>query len=77
MKTIQETQDYNGDTIKVGDSVITDNPSEQGKITEIYDNGSVDIHISNSHQGSVIDSYDIIGREVQKVEPLPHLSPDE
>ena len=68
MKTIKTSKDYNGKTIKKGDYVITDNSLEQGKITEIYDTGSVDIHTSNAHQGPVIDSYDIISRQVQKVE---------
>jgi len=67
MKIIQKCKDCNGEIITKDDYVITDNPSEQGKITAIYDNGTIDIHHANSHQGPVIDSYDIMGRQVQKV----------
>ncbi len=35
-------------------------------LLEIYDNGSVDIHHANAHQGPVIDSFDIIGHNIMK-----------
>ncbi len=60
--------DCNGIIIGVGDEVFTEN-GEHGPITDIYENEDVvDIHHSDSHQGPVIDSFDIVGHQVQKLE---------
>lgn len=65
MKTIPVGKDVNGASIKKGDIVIADDGS-MGPITEVYDNGCIDIHHANAHQGPVIDSFDIIGHNIMK-----------
>ncbi len=67
MKTINSTKGYDGIEIRVGDTAVTEN-GEFGKVTEIYDDGSLDIHHSNAHQGPVIDFFDIVGHKVHKVD---------
>ncbi len=66
MNTILVGTDYYGNNISIGDTVITEN-GESGEIKAVWDNGCVDIHTSNAHQGPVVDSYDIIGHKVQKI----------
>jgi len=67
MDTILVGKDCNGVSIGKGDHVIA-NDGSHGKITSVWDNGSVDIHHANAHQGPVIDSYDIEGRHIIKIE---------
>lgn len=67
MNTLLTGTDCNGTTIKKDDHVAADDGSH-GPITAIWDNGTVDIHHANAHQGPVIDSYDIIGRNIVKLE---------
>ena len=66
MKEILKGKDCRDTTIKKGDLVFADDGAN-GPITAIYDNGSVDIHHADAHQGPVIDSFDIMGREVTKL----------
>lgn len=67
MNTMLIGKDCNGVSIEMGDHVVADDGSH-GKITAIWDNGSVDIHHANAHQGPVIDSYDIKDRNIIKIE---------
>lgn len=68
MNTILVGKDFFGNGIKKGDTVAVDD-GQQGKITAVWDNNSVDIHVANAHQGPVIDSFDIDARRVIKIEP--------
>ncbi len=58
------TDDY-GMVLEVGTVVVADGGSITGDITACYNNNSVDIHHSDSHQGPVIDSFDVIHNEVR------------
>jgi len=66
MNTLFVGKDSNGVSIKVADHVVIDDGSH-GYITAIWDNGSVDIHHADAHQGPVIDSYDIKDRQIIKL----------
>jgi len=65
MNTILVGTDYFGQSIQTGDHVVT-NDGVQGEIETIWDDGTVDIHHANSHQGPVIDTYDIVEKEIIK-----------
>ncbi len=67
MNPIDSTKDFNGEVIKVKDTVATEN-GECGEVIGIWDDGSIDIHHSNAHQGPVIDSFDIIGHKIHKID---------
>ena len=65
MNTILVGTDCCGQSIKKGDHVVTDDGSH-GEIKAVWDDGTVDIHHANVHQGPVIDTYDIMDRQVLK-----------
>lgn len=67
MKEILKGKDCQGETLEKGDSVFAEDGRVQGKVETLYDDGSVDIHHSNAHQGPVIDSFDIMGKDVTKL----------
>ncbi len=69
LKEITTCNDFNGIPIKKGDPVIVDEVVPiSGVITTVWNDGCVDIHHSDSHQGPVIDTYNVMDREVQKMD---------
>ena len=66
MKIKKQTKDFNGTPIRVGDIVFSEN-GEQGTITNIYDDNTIDIHHSNAHQGPVIDTFNIKYHKIMKL----------
>lgn len=67
MNTILVGTDCLGQSIQIGDHVVT-NDGSHGEIKAVWDDGTVDIYHSDAHQGPVFDTYDIVGREVVKTE---------
>ena len=67
MNTILVGKDSNGVSIAKDDHVVADDGSH-GKIKAVWDNGTVDVYHADSHQGPVIDTYDIEGRNIIKIE---------
>jgi len=64
---LRQTKDFNGEIIKVGDEVVIGSQGLLGTITAVYKD-EVDIHHDNSHQGPVIDTFNIKGHEIWKIE---------
>jgi preprotein translocase subunit YajC len=67
MNTILVGTDSNGVSIEKGDHVVADDGSH-GKITAVWDDGTVEVHHANSHQGPVVDTFDIKGHHIIKIE---------
>ena len=65
---IPACKDFNGISIKKDDMVCAEGGKVLGVITTVWNDGCVDIHHSYSHQGPVIDTYNIVDKEVQKME---------
>ena len=64
---VSEVKDVRGTILSKGDKVFADGGKVQGKITSINTDGTIDIHHADAHQGPVIDTFDIKGREVTKL----------
>ena len=66
LKEIEQCEDVDGEILIVGNTVIIDDGLQSGKITEIWNNGSIDVAVAFAHQGPVIDSFDIRGHNIIK-----------
>jgi len=66
-KEISTGKDVNGELLTKGDKVFADDGRVQGKITAIWDDGSVDIEHTSGPGGPLADTFDIKGRSVQKM----------
>ena len=67
MNTILVGKDCLGQSIEKGNHVVIDD-GQHGEIKAVWDNGSVDVHVADAHQGPVVDSFDIKDRQVLKTE---------
>lgn len=67
MNTILVGQDCNGTSIQKGDTVFTDD-GQSGEIKAVWDDGTVDLIVGHAHQGPVVDTFDIEGRQIVKLE---------
>lgn len=70
MKTIPIGKDVNGLPIKKGDEVIVEADGVSGEIKKIWNDGTVDVSYTVSHQGPVTDTFDIKGHRIIKMEQL-------
>ena len=70
MNAILVGKDVNGTSIQKGDEVIVEADGVSGEIKTVWDDGTVDVAYTVSHQGPVIDTFDIVGHRIIKIEQL-------
>lgn len=68
MEYVKTLKDDDGLILKKGSKVSIQGGAVTGTITALYADNSVDVHHDNSHQGAVIDSFDVTHHDVKLFE---------